>query len=162
MNRNLSPCCALCGLEKHEGDESWFLLLQNSWEDKVQVIAWDDRLTRKPSIFCACGPAHVEELVIHWMITGSLDYPFASSGPNKRSRFVQPDRPSPGVPLPISTQLIGELSVDRASVQRALNENPGSLGAILEELRFALDEQIVREAALLELEERPLTLQLLT
>lgn len=161
MNAGLMARCKLCGREKSSSDRVWFLLVQSKWAEKVRVIRWDEELAHLEEAYCACSPAHVEELVIHWMITGSLNYPFASTDQSPRrikgsseagSKFVEID----------SGDLIGELAVDRESMQRALSEHPGSLGVILEELRSALDREVSPEFGLSEFEEEPVPYPLLT
>jgi hypothetical protein len=77
------------------------------------------------------------------MATGSLNYPFATD------RWCEVDEKfSPRAcdslshfPDPGKTQAIGELAVDRASVNRLLLENPESLAPVLEALMSALSER---------------------
>ena len=132
--------CAICG-EQRRADDRWFLVAENSWEDKLKVLQWDDRLASQMGIHHACGSSHVEELVVHWMVTGSLDYPFAqvSTGLG-RSIPVPKVRATTGKELDtMGARQIGELSVHRESLQRALEENPRSLKAILDALLSALE-----------------------
>jgi hypothetical protein len=68
--------CAICGEERLRGKDR-FLLVENRWEDKLAVPHWDEKLVSRGGMQTACSISHVEELVIHWMTTGSLDYPFA-------------------------------------------------------------------------------------
>jgi hypothetical protein len=74
---------------------------------------------------------HVEELVVRWMTTGSLDHPFARTALGARgSRGGRIDI-SGGRPL-------GELAVHRESLERVLAESPQSLRVILDALLEAL------------------------
>jgi len=63
----------------------------------------------------ACSVHHVEELVIHWMTTGSLDYPFARTAQGFTS--WRPTGPDCRVDLSGARQ-IGELAVHRESIER--------------------------------------------
>ncbi len=149
--RNL---CAICG-EKKSNSDGWFLLAENRWEDKLRILEWDERLAAHESIQRVCSAAHVEELVIHWMVTGSLEYPFA-----RMSQFVNSARSFRLVwarKEEIDTggvRQVGELAVHRESIERVLSEHPKSLQVILDALAGALqretrNEQVVdvREAA---------------
>ena len=68
--------CAICG-EERSGNEPRFLLAENSWEDKLTILHWNENLASRDGIQVACGLDHAEELAILWMTTGRLDYPFA-------------------------------------------------------------------------------------
>jgi len=68
MQKSRVYTCAICGEEKPD-DDSWFLLAENQWEDKLKVLQWNEQLAK--SLALACSPAHVEELVIHWMQPGA-------------------------------------------------------------------------------------------
>jgi len=76
--------CTICGDEKSPG-QVWFLVAESHWEDKLRVLEWQDQMATRQGIYAACSAAHVEELVIHWMTTGGLDYPFATVGHKPRS-----------------------------------------------------------------------------
>src|ERR1700688_3096372 len=79
MNRLVStPLCVICRQER-SANQPRFLIAENTWEDKLTIMQWNDRLAARPGIQPACSIEHVEELVLHWMITGRLDYPFARS-----------------------------------------------------------------------------------
>ncbi|HZR56244.1 MAG TPA: hypothetical protein VFA74_05190 [Terriglobales bacterium] len=138
MNQTPTHACTICGAERM-AEADWFLITESRWEDRVKVLGWNDQLAMKPSIHTACSPNHVRELVVHWMTTGSLDYPFATVV----------------VPFPESVQghkllqqrndivmanvhQIGELAVHRESLHRVLNDNPQSLNVILDELLYAV------------------------
>jgi len=143
--------CTICGDERLAG-QVWFLVAESHWEDKLKVLQWHEDLARRRGIYAACSAGHVEELVVHWMTTGSLDYPFATVG-------LKPEKPRPrlGCFLPMieepdirGARQIGELAVDRDSVRRALREDPESLQVILDELLNALQRETTGTAARLE------------
>jgi hypothetical protein len=141
--------CTICGEERAAG-QVWFLVAESHWEDKLQVLEWQDDLAGRQGIFAACCGGHVEELVVHWMTTGSLDYPFATVGYKKvdirRQRFGWA-LPTVEEPNTKGARLIGELAVDRESVRRALKEDPESLQVILDELMNALKRESTGTAA---------------
>jgi hypothetical protein len=119
------------------------LLTESHCEDKLRILQWQDEIAIRDGMYGACCPAHVEELVIHWMTTGSLDFPFATTAAPARLRLRVP------LPFPLSTGepdiqgacQIGELAVHRESMCRLLNENPDSLQLILDELTRALQRE---------------------
>ncbi len=76
MNHFRTHLCAICG-EERSANQPRFLLAENTWEDKLTILQWNDQMAARAGIQVACGIDHVEELVIQWMTTGSLDYPFA-------------------------------------------------------------------------------------
>lgn len=131
--------CTICGAERL-ADADWFLIGESRWEDRVQVLRWSDQLAEKPDIHRACSPNHVRELVVHWMTTGSLDYPFATvmvpfPRDTGRTARLLPDRNENGIQ---GIHQIGELAVHRESLGRILSENPQSLNVILDELLYAV------------------------
>jgi hypothetical protein len=131
--------CSICG-EPRRGDDSWFLLTENRWTDRLKILRWNDQLGHQLAAYPACSVAHVQQLVVHWMAVGSLAHPFAripaESGYRKRNR-----RGSASDDRDLDTQgakILGELSVHRESLSRILVENPESLASILEALISAL------------------------
>ncbi len=144
--------CTICGEERSAG-QVWFLVAESHWEDKLKVLEWQDELSSRRGIYAACSGGHVEELVVHWMTTGSLDYPFATVGHKKGDRrrqrlgWILPVVEEPNIK---GARLIGELAVDRESVRRAFREDPESLQVILDELLNALRRETAGTAARLE------------
>jgi hypothetical protein len=143
--------CATCGEERTAG-QVWFLVAECHWEDKLKVLEWQDELARRRGIYAACCGGHVEELVVHWMTTGSLDYPFATVGlkPERRRQRLGWILPTVEEPDTRGARQIGELAVDRESVRRALREDPDSLQVILDELLNALKRETTGTTARLE------------
>jgi hypothetical protein len=146
MNGEATPCCAIC-LEPRTEADGWFLLTENRWTDRLKILGWNDAVVSKPGVQAACGAAHVQQLVLHWMATGSLNYPFAHSGPAD-GRGAQPAWKGPlGAQLEPDTRgskVLGELAVHRESMERLLREDPQSLGSILAALSSALTHQTER------------------
>ena len=151
MNSPRMQECTICGDERSVG-QLWFLVAESPWEDKLKVLQWKDELAGQRGIYAACSAAHVEELVVHWMTTGSLDYPFATVGlkPSRRRQRLGSILPAIEEPDTRDGRLIGELAVDRESVGRALREDPSSLRVILDELVHALERETAGTSARLE------------
>jgi hypothetical protein len=140
MTHLRTHACGICG-EEQIGNEARFLVAENRWEDKLTILQWNKQMASRPGIQVACGVNHVEELVIHWMTTGSLDYPFARTALGSRAwrRTVEP-----GGRLDLTgARQIGELAVHRESMERILAESPQSLRAILDGLLEALRRETV-------------------
>jgi hypothetical protein len=145
MNSLRSYACSICGEEK-TGQPGWFLLIEDMWLDRLKILHWNDRLARQEGTHCVCSPKHVQELVAHWMVTGSLSYPFASTSEVGRERECAPagsKETDPACPGDWSGNLIGELAVHRESLERVLEENPYSLSTILEALLEAMQPRSI-------------------
>ena len=115
---------------------------ENRWEDKLKILQWDSQLARQDGIRRACSAAHVQELVVHWMITGSLNYPFARVSSDDKAA-PRCDGPWP-VRVDVDTHVarqIGELAIHRESVKRVLSESPQYLKTILDALIAALQRE---------------------
>ena len=117
---------------------------ENTWEDKLTICNGMSRWPPGAGIQVACGIDHVEELVIHWMTTGSLDYPFARSALGATG--WRRSTPVAGRVDLSGARPIGELAVHRESVERVLAENPQSLKVVLDALLDALRQEITIEA----------------
>ncbi len=140
MNGEATPCCAIC-LEPRTETDGWFLLTENRWTDRLKILGWNDAVVSKPGVQAACGAAHVQQLVVHWMATGSLNYPFAQSGPAEGRRAHPAGNGRLGArvePDTMGSKVLGELAVHRESLERLLREDPQSLGSILAALISAL------------------------
>jgi hypothetical protein len=74
-------CCAFC-LEPRLYSDGWFLLTENRWTDRLKILGWNEALATKPGVHAACGAEHVQQLVIHWMAMGTLDYPLPGTTRN--------------------------------------------------------------------------------
>lgn len=134
---SVEPRCRVCQNEKQYGEE-WFLVIGNYWEDRLRILPWTERLATAEGVHAICSPWHVQQLVAHWMATGSLDYPFA----HRLSRTSSATRShgSFNVNSTVITgrQPLGELAVDRESLRRLLMERPESLVPVLDALVTAL------------------------
>ena len=154
MKTTHSVSCSICGEPKTSG-EGWFLMTENQWTDRLKILAWNEALAEVPAVHAACGAAHVQELVVHWMAMGSLEFPFARrlgerEAMRKRPRSVGRERREPDTS---GSHVIGELAVHRESLARVLRENPESLAGILEALLSALTNGRGAEVPKQEIEE---------
>ena len=143
METQTMHACIVCGKETFEC-EHWFLVAANRWQDKLRILHWNNSLASQVGVQPVCSANHVQELVVHWMTTGSVEYPFAQVTLKPRRHPLRQLLPS-SIPsrsgLEIDTvgaQPIGELSVHRESMQRILRECPQSLTSILDALLSAL------------------------
>jgi len=144
MKKSRLQICTICG-EERSADQAWFLIAESHWEDKLRILQWQDEIASRSGIHRACCPAHAEELVVHWMTTGTLDFPFALAADRLQRRIGS--LPVLAEPDTRGACQIGELSVHRESVARALKENPDSLQVILDELSDALERAATGAAA---------------
>ena len=129
--------CAICG-EANPDPTQWFLVTENHWEDKLKILEWNRLLASQDGIHLACCPSHVQELVVHWMATGSVSYPFARTGSHIPARRWNDFHKLRAVVNTAGVRTIGELTVHRESMRRVLGEDPESLKSILSALQEAL------------------------
>lgn len=127
--------CAICGNAKL-GHETWFTVTEDQDLDRLMVWRWNSGLARDPHAHNICGRRHLRELIVHWMTTGCLHYPFAVDPRSRTRDTATSDRDND--PDGNSHQL-AEITVDRESIQRVLAENPYSLNVIFDELMIALE-----------------------
>lgn len=129
--------CTICGREKSAG-ATWFVVAENRWEDKLRIWEWDPGLVLRNGAHEVCSPAHVRELVGHWMREGSLNYPYPGNE-SLWDRLAQNSQPEM-----TGGRQLGELYVHRESLRRLFRDTPNSLSAILEELVSALNHETNR------------------
>jgi hypothetical protein len=151
--------CVICG-EERLGHERWFLIAANRWQDKLRILHWNDLIASQAGVRSACCASHVQELVVHWMTTGSVDHPFARVQLKARKHGLRQVFPfsagdeAEGCEVDTSgTKAIGELSVHRESMQRILRESPHSLTSILDALLSALQREQAKPEKRLEAKE---------
>lgn len=132
--------CSICG-EINTKYARWFLVAENQWENKLKILEWNNQLAAQSGVHLLCSPSHVQELVVHWMATGSVHHPFARGPLGGADRFIQmPCISSVTVVDTGGARTIGELVVHRESVIRVLRENPESFQSMLEALSGALQQ----------------------
>lgn len=90
--------CAICGEERQRGEE-WFVLVENRWTDRLKIPSWNETLALSTGTHLACGATHVQQLVVHWMTMGTMEYPFAKAPSTITSaefrRTMRPHEPEP-------------------------------------------------------------------
>lgn len=140
METTRAYACVICG-EETPGHQPWFLVAANRWQDKLKILHWNEYLASQAGIQHVCSAGHVQQLVVHWMTTGSVDYPFAriatQPGRHPNHRRMPLSNPADADGHDVDTggaHPIGELSVHRESMQRILRESPHSLTSILDAL----------------------------
>jgi len=141
LNQTNYHVCSVCG-EVSSAPELWFLALQSRGTDKLSIMKWNLRLAKAEGMQLACCAAHVRELVVHWMATGSIAHPFARpsswDGPRRRRTDHRPLWQEVDLQDAV---LLGELTVDRGSLRRVLNHHPDALRSLLDSLQGALCTQ---------------------
>ena len=147
MDQPKRSACTICGTVLSPQREA-FAITQGMIEDRLRIYHWDTASARS-GLQGACCTSHVRELVIHWMVTGNLNYPFANSIPNWETPRHAPS--SPTAPEACANLPIGELAVDHDSVSRLLQNNPASLVVILDELNDALQRSLEENSEVLAL-----------
>lgn len=138
MNHFTTHLCAICG-EERSPNQLRFLVAEDTWEDKLTILQWNEQVAARAGIEVACSIDHVEELVIHWMTTGRLDYPFARTSLGAAG-WRRISTPGSRVDL-AGGRPLGELAVHRESIERVLAESPESLKVILDALLDALRQE---------------------
>lgn len=151
MNSVGGHVCTICGGQR-TAEDRWFLVTENTWEDKLKILRWHDGLAARYDVHRVCSPPHARELVVHWMTTGSLDYPFARTSPPPLWKTRRLESRLPEI-QDLEAMRIGELAVHRESVGRALSENPQSLNVILDELLGVLRREAGEVASEVEAED---------
>lgn len=132
----MSSCvCAICGNQK-VGQQNWYLIAENPWEDRVRIMHWENGLALSPGILSACGATHVRELLIQWLTSEILPSNQKSLPPIFAAE--QPDFfHSPAWELAGRVPPIGELAVHR----RALHDSPATLRSVLDAVFCTLQNE---------------------
>lgn len=137
----MNQACAICGRENVS--DAWFVIFNDPCLDKLTISQWDEAMSYTAELCVVCSPRHVEELVVHWMVTGSLDYPLASSttaAPDRRKTSAAAATTNWKAPL-------AELVIHRESVTRTLGDNPYAFAPLLLALTSALRPQDANESS---------------
>jgi hypothetical protein len=107
-------------------------------------LQWDDILAYQRGVHSACGISHVEQLIAHWLATGSLRHPFTGSESETeagRKGVTRYSAALPSIADRIKNLQLGEIAVDRTALTRVLCENPQSLVCMLEMIMSALERR---------------------
>lgn len=149
--------CIVCR-EPQSTPDGWFHLTENRWTDRLRILRFQQALTTHPGIYSVCCADHVRELVVQWMTTGRLDFPFARLPFSPRRILSQrSDKQGPrGQPPAPPSSVLGEIAVHRESLTRTLRENPQALSAVLDALIHAIEPEIPKGTATTEVHLAPL------
>ena len=137
------PQCTICDSHKDE-DQTWFVVTESRWRDTLNIWKWNKSIADEVAAYSLCSRRHVRELIVHWMATGCLHYPFAkaySASPSFRPKSDLSRKGQAGQGL--DRYWLGEITVDREGIARALRGNALSLNVILDELMIVLENQAV-------------------
>ena len=151
MGPSSDSSCTICG--RLLSSPGAFALTQTLGEDRLRIYHWDN-LAERAGLSGACCASHVRELVIHWMVTANLNYPFANSTQIPEMGQDWHAAPQPDAAAPMTTP-IGELAVDHDSVSRLLQTNPASLVVILDELHDALQRSLEGNSEMIAIADLP-------
>ena len=142
--------CTICQKEKLD-QEDWFLMIESPWDDRLKVLQWNDIFATHQGVHAACSPAHVQELVAHWMATGSLAHPFARTNQRPAERLMGRRKPGWAAEMDklnaSGIRQLGELAVHREALNRILLQNPESLVSVLDALVSGLNNGQATEVA---------------
>jgi hypothetical protein len=128
--------CKICG-ETCSGERTGFLIAEDPWQDTLRISHWDEHLAAKRGVYAACNRIHLKQLIVHWMVLGSVGYPFAMATGWDMSLGMLSTRTLAEDSRYDGSGFIGELAVHRESMRRVLSENPDSLRTILDALMHA-------------------------
>ena len=72
MGSATSPVgCAVCGRQTHDPA---FLVVEDSWLDRVKILGWHPVLAEQRGTRSVCGRRHLEILLTHWLTYANLDF----------------------------------------------------------------------------------------
>jgi hypothetical protein len=108
--------CRICG-QTLMALGTAFAISQSPVDDRLIIYHWNE-LSAQNGVYGACCAFHVRELVVHWMVTKNLNYPFADSKVDQTNS--PPCQPSGETSSYALAAPIGELSVDHESISRVL------------------------------------------
>jgi hypothetical protein len=137
--------CAVCSTESNE-HRSWFLVVENTWLDRVRILSWHPALAEQASMRSVCGTRHLQALITHWLTCANLKF-VPSTGPE----FALPGKQvvAEGETEAASGgRFVGELAIHRESLSRLWTGSPETRESIFHALigDSGLMETPLREA----------------
>ncbi len=133
MDRDLANrlSCAVCGIEtmRHAG---WFLVMDDCWLDRVQILSWHPVLAREGRMRGVCGQEHLKTLLTHWLNHANLQLVASRASPWP----IALDTSATGsnyAAFPVG-KVVGELAVHRESPSRTWTGSPEARECILNAL----------------------------
>ncbi len=125
-----SPC-TVCGAGMPHR-ESWFLVSENRWLDRLRIYAWHAALASRQGFKSACSREHLKVLIAYWLDEANL---CLLPRPSDLLPITSdPGREDPDPDVAISGRLIGELSVFREAFSRVWTGSSATLDAIVDAL----------------------------
>lgn len=143
MDRDLTHriCCAVCGIEtkRHSG---WFLVMDNIWLDRVQVLSWHPLLAREARTHGVCSKEHLKVLLTHWLNHANLQ--LLSSGACPWPEAMESDPSGPRDSVFSVGMILGELAVERESLSSVWTGSQEAMECILDALVGGTESQFRR------------------
>jgi hypothetical protein len=135
--------CAVCGREPGDG-LGWFLVVEDSWLDRLKVLHWHPILAEQEEMRGVCGKPHLKTLLIHWLTRANLQ--FAASEAFRLPASSNGGMTVAGSAAAFVTSLVGELAVYREPLSRVWTGSPQALECILEALLGGLTRELPQPA----------------
>jgi hypothetical protein len=127
--------CVVCDKRSDE-HARWFLVIENSWLDRIKVLSWHPVLAEQSAMHSVCGKRHLEMLLTHWLTYGNFNSQSARIPEVTLADHVAV--PGNELTLPLPGQLVGELAVHRESLSRLWTGSPEARESIFEALTGGL------------------------
>jgi hypothetical protein len=131
--------CAVCA-RKADNGLGWFLVVENSWLDRVRILRWHPTLAEQAEMRGVCCQQHLRSLLGHWLTCANLQ--FAASEVFRLPVSSDAGMAISGPSVAVVSSLVGELSVHRESLSRAWSGSPQALECILDALLAGLTEEV--------------------
>ena len=129
--------CAVCG--RKAGGSGWFLVVEDSWLDRLKILHWHPILAEQEEMRGACCKLHLKTLLTHWLACANLKFVASEAFRLPASSNGGTTAAGPGTAL--VTSLVGELAVYRESLSRVWTGSPQVLECILEALLGGLTRE---------------------
>ncbi len=107
-------------------------MVENTWLDRVKILAWHPVLARQASMQSVCGEQHLKTLLTHWLTHANLKF-LATGAPSWPA--VDSDNWPEGDSITMSVgKFVGELAVHRESLSRVWTGSAEALECIVSAL----------------------------
>jgi hypothetical protein len=123
--------CSACG-EFGSITGPWFLIFADYWNDRLNILRWNDSIASNSGLQHACCPAHVQILVQRW-IKGESSY-FRSPSPADHAALET---------LALSHCFpVGQITIYRDSLAQTIRDNPDSMRTLLAAVLATLEQDL--------------------
>jgi hypothetical protein len=123
--------CSVCGMEASD-HSGWFLVVENCWLDRLNVLHWHPMLAEQAQIQSVCGKFHLKTLITHWLIHANLQ--FLATGPSDWALAGGTGPAEVVCGASCIAKLVGELAIHREALSRVWSGSPEALECILSAL----------------------------